>query len=373
MRDWRVITGVVIGLLAAGVVLCFPPPPPRPTDPLAGAGPTLSDCDGALAELVIHYTAESATLTQTPYREFLAALPADVTLHVVCGSTDDWADFRQRFGEVHQTLKPLIVEHPITCWSRDRWLALARNGMTTLLTPAAENGQGSWPRRAGDAKVADQLATALPNVRAVRSELYFDGGDCVADADTAFLTPDVSERNIGLSVPDADELHARLQRSLKRPVVLLDEAPPYHAGMYMMPAGERRMIVGDPSLAAGVLSEATLAELLPCGVDHSPEMQQRFDAVAEACRKAGYDVTRIPTVVGTDGRTFLTWVNVILDDRDGRRTVYLPTYDQAEPLNAAAAAAWASLGFDLKPVNCTSSYQNFGSLRCLVSVLRRGS
>ena len=39
--------------------------------------------------------------------------------------------------------------------------------------------------------------------------------------------------------------------------VLLPEAPPYHAGMFMMPAGEGRMAVGDPSLgralfAAGV-------------------------------------------------------------------------------------------------------------------------
>lgn len=372
MRDWRVITGVVIGLLAAGVMLCFPPPPPRPIDPLAAAGPTLSDCDGPLAELVMHYTAESAPLTDTPYGQFLAALPADVTVHVVCGSADDWADFRQRFGELRQTLKPLLVEHPITCWSRDRWLALDRDGMITLLTPAAENGQASWPRRAGDARVAAELAAARPNVRHVRSDLYFDGGDCVADRHTAFITPDVIDRNVGLSVPDADELHARLQRSLKRPVVLLDEAPPYHAGMYMMPAGEGRMIVGDPLLAAGVLDEATLADLLPCGVDHSPEMQQRFDAVAERCRKAGYDVTRIPTVVGTDGRTFLTWVNVILDDREGSRVVYLPVFDNAEPLNETASQIWESLGYEVRPINCTSSYQNFGSLRCLVSVLKRG-
>ncbi|MBS3821260.1 MAG: hypothetical protein KGY81_05805, partial [Phycisphaerae bacterium] len=277
----------------------------------------------------------------------------------------------RRCADAAPSVRPLIVEHPITCWSRDRWLALSNGRRTTLLTPAAENGQGSWPRRAGDARVGRDLAAALPEVAHVRSDLYFDGGDCVADRHTAFITPDVTERNVGLSVRDVDELHHRLQAALKRPVVLLDRAPPYHAGMYMMPAGAGRVVVGDPSLAEGVLDEATLAALLPCGVETSVEMQQRFDAVADACRDAGYAVTRMPTIVGTDGRTFLTWVNVIIDQRDDRRTVYLPVFDGAAPLNAAATAIWESLDCEVRPINCTGSYRHFGSLRCLVSVLKR--
>ena len=65
-----------------------------------------------------------------------------------------------------------------------------------------------------------------------------------------------------------------------------------------------------------------------------------FDAVARQCAAAGYRVFRIPVVPGVDGRTFVTYVNAILDERDGRRIVYMPVFRCAEVLNAAAAAVW---------------------------------
>ena len=41
-----------------------------------------------------------------------------------------------------------------------------------------------------------------------------------------------------------------------------------------------------------------------------------------------------------------------MDVRDGRRTVYMPSYTFAAGLNRAAAAAWADLGYKVKPVEC---------------------
>jgi hypothetical protein len=372
MRDWRIALGVVIGLAATGGTMSLSSWRPVRTDALPSAGPTLSDCDGPLRELVMHYTTESAALTATPYRQFLTALSPRVTVHIVCGSQDDWRDFRERFGDLAVRVKPIVVNHAITCWSRDRWLALREGHRTTLLTPRGENGQSSWPRRAGDGRVAARLAGALGGVCHLRCDLYFDGGDCVADRHTAFITPKVTARNTGLGVKNAAELHRRLTDALGRRVILLDSAPPYHAGMYMMPIGQNRMLVGDPSLAAGVLDDQTQENLLPCGTNTSAEMQARFDAVANACRREGYRVTRIPTLIGTDGRTFLTWVNVIIEQRGRRRIVYMPVFDQAGPLNQKARRIWESLGYDVQPIDCTSSYRHFGSLRCLVSVLRRG-
>lgn len=94
--------------------------------------------------------------------------------------------------------------------------------------------------------------------------------------------------------------------------------------------------------------------------------------MAEQCARAGYRVVRIPQAPGGDGRTYFTYLNAILDQREGRRVVYAPTFDGAGRLNAAAADVWKSVGYEVRPVNCTSSYRYFGSLRCLVSVLRRG-
>jgi hypothetical protein len=109
----------------------------------------------------------------------------------------------------------------------------------------------------------------------------------------------------------------------------------------------------------------------PDGPDFTDETQQRFDAVAERCREVGYRVVRVPLVPGRDGRTYLSYVNVILERREGRRIVYLPVFDGAEALHTAAEQVWAELGYEVRPVNCTACYRHFGTLRCLVNVLER--
>ena len=37
----------------------------------------------------------------------------------------------------------------------------------------------------------------------------------------------------------------------------------------------------------------------------------------------------------------------------------------------AATQAWADLGYDVKPVECDGCARNFGTLHCLVNVMRR--
>ena len=93
--------------------------------------------------------------------------------------------------------------------------------------------------------------------------------------------------------------------------------------------------------------------------------------MANHCRNAGYEVRRVPCVAGRDGRTYLTYVNVIIDCGEAQRIVYMPVYDEADILNAAAEAVWSDLGFTVRRINCSAVYPHFGSLRCLVNVLRR--
>jgi hypothetical protein len=161
---------------------------------------------------------------------------------------------------------------------------------------------------------------------------------------------------------------------------VLDEAPDHHAGMFMVSVGNRTMLVGDPSLARGlVAAETGRAEGqaankfmgLPGGPDFRPPTQHLFDAVARQCEGAGYRVIRIPVVPAMDGRTYLTYVNVLLDQQGSRRVVYLPFYRGVEKLNAAARSVWENLGCEVRSVDCTSAYRHFGCLHCLVNVLRR--
>ena len=74
---------------------------------------------------------------------------------------------------------------------------------------------------------------------------------------------------------------------------------------------------------------------------------------------------------GSDGRTFLTYVNSILDERDGRRIAYLPSYSFADHLNRAATAVWTELRYEVRSVNCDGCARYFGTLHCLVNVLQR--
>jgi hypothetical protein len=71
--------------------------------------------------------------------------------------------------------------------------------------------------------------------------------------------------------------------------------------------------------------------------------------------------------------SFVSYVNVILDDRIDRRIVYLPVFRDAEVLSKAAEHVREALGYKVRRFDCTDCYSHFGTLRCLVNVLQRGS
>ena len=136
--------------------------------------------------------------------------------------------------------------------------------------------------------------------------------------------------------------------------------------------------MGDPSLgkrvvtgSAGVCLEEGIASL-PGGADFTAETQRLFDAVADQCATLGYRIVRLPVVPARDGRTYLTYANVLIDQQGKERIVYLPFYRGVEPLNAAARTVWEGLGYQVRGVDCSNTYRHFGCLHCLVNVLRRG-
>jgi hypothetical protein len=312
------------------------------------------------------------------YRQFVHWLESDVTVHVVAPDRAAFDDLLKSIGHARATLKPILVGHPMTTWSRDRWLALgpaAGSSVTVLLAPRGEVAAGIWPERAGDERIAADIAKALaPAVESSRSSLYFDGGDFLADSENVFIMPRVLQRNIQITVQDRFELLTRFSDELKRNVILLDQAPDHHAAMFMTSVGNRTMVVGDPSLGKKHFpaSDSHQRELLPDGADFSAQTQRLFDAVAAQSESSGYKVIRIPTVVSPDGRTFLTYVNSIIDQQGHRRIVYLPFYRGVEELNVAASKVWESLGYEVRSVDSTTTYRHFGALHCLVNVLRRG-
>lgn len=371
-----VLLGVSLGLAAAFGVLALRR---GPATPEPAAGPLVSECDGAIRRVALHYNEAAGETVGPTYRDFLRQLPADVDVRVVCTSIQAFDALSQRVGPTDCRLTPVVVDHAITSWARDRWLALGptRDAPATLLCPHAEDGADVWPARKGDQRVGDDLAASVGGgVRARRSDLYFDGGDFDADGETAFARPSILLRNVQRTAATREAVIAAAEAMLRRKVVVLDGAPDHHVGMYLMPVGNRTVLVGDPHLTEEALARspaeaATVAAFLPGGPDFTAATAAHFEAVADRCREAGYRVVRIPTAPGSDGRTYITYVNAIIDERDGRRTVYMPKYTFAEGLNREATAAWESLGYAVKPVECDGCARNFGTLHCLVNVMQR--
>jgi len=363
------LLGGAVGALAALLALASHSmhPAHRPM-----AGPMLGEHGGTIRSVVMQYTRGSSFVWPV-YRQFLEQQSPDLIVYVVCPAPADWAELRDALGSPRCTIKPIFTGHPVTPWSRDRWVELLPTGAgepITLLAQQGELQQAIWPQREGDSHVAEDLANALkPAIEAHRSSLFFDGGDLLCDGRFVFVTPAVLQRNLQHTVTTRQELMQVLEHDLRRQPVVMDDAPDHHAGMYMMAAGDGRMIVADPSLGRPLLNPA--AADFGGEPDFSAETQKHFDSVAAIAAQNGYRVYRIPVVPARNGKTFLTYVNVIMDVRDGRPVVYMPMYDGQPQLNAAAQKVWESLGYTVHPINCTTTWQRGGTLHCLVNVLER--
>lgn len=337
----------------------------------------MSECDGHFRSLVVQYEPSGREIVTTPYRDFLGALDDDITVYVVCPSRAACAELVALVGPVRCRLRPVVVNHPITTWSRDRWVALAPalpNGITTLLHQPQEAAAEIWPARAGDQRISADIAEALPSsVFARCASFYFDGGDFLADDETVFVAPRILTRNIQRTESSKEAFVRDVSSALQRHVVLFDEAPDHHVAMFMASIGNKTVLVGDPSLGRSLLPVSTPEDFpeLPGGPDFSARTQRLFDAVAGQCAHAGYRVVRVPTIPAADGRTFLTYVNCLIDRQGGRKIVYLPFYRGASSLNDAARKIWENLGFEIRSVDCTTTYRQFGCLHCLVNVLTR--
>ena len=201
-----------------------------------------------------------------------------------------------------------------------------------------------------------------------RSRINFDGGDFLTDRDNVCVMPRVLSRNIQQTVTNRQEFLDLLARELKRHVILLDEAPDHHAGMFMVSPGNKVMLVADPSLGQKLLPAGAD---LPGGPDFSPETQHLFDSVAARCAIEGYKVVRIPVVPARDGRSYLTYVNVLMDEQKGRRIGYPALVSGLRGTELSRTEEFGeNIGYEIRPVDCTATYRHFGCLHCLVNAPR---
>ena len=372
-RSWTMLVGIVLGLALAFWGMSLIRTAPR----VNIIGRIAPESGGAIQSMVMQYV-KGSKFVWPVYQQFLGQMPPDVKVYFVCPNQDDFDEIKDTMWSVRCKLVPVIVRHEMTVWSRDRWLPMlspTSDKLLSLLAPRDENQQEIWPQRAGDAHVVSDLAKILqPTVTWRRSDLYFDGGDFLADGPYVFVAPSVLARNLQKTMQSKQDIVAGIRMDLQREPVVLETAPDHHVGMFMMTAGQGRMVVADITMGQQFFDpNDQTVNALPGGADFTWDTKRRFDSVAAEATARGYRVSRIPVVPASESKTYLTYVNVILDQRDGKRIVYMPVYERQDAMNAAATKVWESLGYEVRPVDCTTVFQRGGTLHCLVNILQRQS
>jgi hypothetical protein len=351
----------------------------RSPDADTTAGRIITDADGALEEIIVHFSAGvSAPGILTAYRGLFSQMPLDVRVYVACPAQSDFDIMMKELGTAKLPANrfiPLITGCPITCWSRDRFLAKVpdKAGIKAalVLPPRPEYGCNE---RTNDWFVPWKLASDRPSeFRVEKSRLYFHGGDLINAGRFIFADYNLFKLNLSHgSFMDTAEFSDYLGRKFGREVVLLGDAgtsvPEHHIEMYITPLDDRAVLVGDPDLAMRLL--AGLNNDIAGRAD--PDIFDRFRNVALALKAKGFTVVPIPILPTKTPHVYFSYNNVIIDKRNGVRTVYLPTYNIPK-LDDYAVQVWQAQGFSVKRIDASGIYHLGGAIRCLINVLSRNN
>lgn len=326
------------------------------------------DASGHLQRIAIHYVPAMDGRAMPVWHELFAVLPADVDVEVAVEKPPDYDRFLAGLGRAHvahlERFHAVVVNRPLTTWSRDRMASLeSSSGGAVLSPPRVAVASGA---RAGDWEAPFALSQAVYHAKPLVSELVFEGGDLAASHRYVFADANLIGRNLGRGDATRAHLEGSLARTFAQDIVWLGDAqgevPEHHIMMYMVPLDDRRVLVGDVRLGRGAVAQADADVALHAA---------RFDRVAALLAARGFEVTRIPVVVLPGAGSYVTYTNALFDRDAAGPVVYLPTYD--EPiLDGDATRIYQSLGFRVVPIDVSTIYQLNGSLGCLVNVMARG-
>jgi hypothetical protein len=275
------------------------------------------------------------------------------------------------------------IGRPISPWARDRFIIRGGSPRSLILVPVAPTDSSSEERR-NDWLVGFEFGRALPSAFMTRQiALRFDGGDFFTTDGWLYCDANLLAKNVPALYPDRAALITALANFTGFPVDRIEligdaeaDVPNHHIGMYLSAIPGGPLLVADPSLDPAV-GQITGRALTTRGIGvaaASDDLAARCGFVAEWLASRGHTVARVPIVATADSKTFLTYTNVLVEERviDGKREVhvYLPTFAIPE-LDALGAAAWRSAGAIVHEVDVSKIFMHRGALRCLTLPLVR--
>ena len=321
----------------------------------------------------------------------------------------------------------------MSIWIRDSMLPVrAEDGHTKLLI----QDRTYWPG-AGDNTIAPTLAQVHgqdqhnPITSQQHPALRIDGGNILSNSKQIIVGSDsirhtrarlqelyadpakakeIEEfytRVSGNSVEDKDQMWAELpkyvfQSEFGRPVLEIardHDQPAFHIDMTCTPIGDKKFLVGDPSLAikalkalspeereatnksmaenAGITSgEDLIGKLI--AAENTAENQANYDTVAAELKEAGYEIERMPALMGlrtTWSVPYLTYNNCIMErypNAEGEevKKVYLPQYG-CGVLDKMAENIYKGNGYEVIPLQMGSISKLEGAIRCSSYAIER--
>jgi hypothetical protein len=153
------------------------------------------------------------------------------------------------------------------------------------------------------------------------------------------------------------------------------DVPRHHLSMYLTPLTEGVVLLGDPRAGKEIVGEKFApGEKSPDSgealvADFSAQTVARYERAAADLARAGFRVTRIPTVP-FDDKTYLAYTNGVFETRGAQKVAWVPTFDLPK-LDEAALAVYRGLGWEVRPVPSRAAFPFHGTLGCLVNVLAR--
>jgi N-dimethylarginine dimethylaminohydrolase len=344
----------------------------------------VQDTGGTIAEVVIHYLSSMDAELEPVYLDLFAALGPGVHLQVLCPSEEDadlfeatWEDLAALNG---RDVCVVDVDRPLTIWPRDRRIARCRpdTGQPVSCFVPIRNAQYESDKL-NELDLIGGLSDVGLSPRQMSPLLYLEGGNVVANARHAFIGANVLEDN-----PEAGRAEL-IERRLRQivgiePVLVQDDAgqvPWCHTDMYLTPVDDRTILVADPRLGLeivlGTEGRGHLDELPRCvadEVDHNVSRLEMYDQIARRLERLGYQVIRMPALIGRDEQWMVTYNNVLQDRAGRQRVVMMPVY-QIPVLDAAAAEIYERLGYEVRPIDVSTIYDLGGAVRCMVNVTQR--
>jgi N-dimethylarginine dimethylaminohydrolase len=269
---------------------------------------------------------------------------------------------------------------PITIWARDRYIARQRldlSGQAPSFVPVED--ESYEPDKANDLCVQDLLGAAGLAPQVLDTWVHLEGGNVVSNCRHVFVGINAVEENGGGGV--ASELAREIERLFGRRHLFLtddaDDAPWSHADMYLAPVSESTVLVANPRFGRRLLAPTgRFEEAVPeSGDGQSGEWlgdwhEAGFDHVAALLREQGYEVWRLPALCDPEEDWMITYTNVIMERRGGRRIVYMPVY-RLPVLDRMAGAIYRAMGFEVRTVDVSGIYVHGGALRCVANVTER--